>query len=990
MEYILAGTVIGAGYFLSSNKKKNIENKFSDDKKINIEVEPSQSDIYSSNYYKKSKLIESNLANKRFSMAKNAIDSNIIPPQFNNRIINDQNNAIKYLQYPSKNNTNNNKNTYISTLSGKPIDIDEFTHNNMSPFFGSSVKQNTYEFANQPLLELYTGTSNLSLEKNAIKPMFSACKNNIHGTQNNTKEEYSRYIGSKMKNNEKPMESQIVGPGLNNGYTHLPSGGFSQNDTRDYMLPKSTNELRVLTNPKITFEGRIIPGKNTIVNPGKQGKVEKHRPDTYSKWDKKRLFTTTGAYTKEKVKPCLIMKNTNRKITKSYTGSGAPVVNKKETFRPNVRVSTKNNYLTSGPRNLINKDKINDFGKDSINLPSNERDITGLRTHTTNLTSIVKAIISPIEDIFKTTRKENVIGNIRQSGNFNSNNKKQYTYDPNDIAKTTIKETTIHDNTIGNLAGKNKLTIYDPNDVARTTIKETNIHNNYSANIKNSNKITVYDPNDIARTTIKETNIHDNRSGNIESRDRGYTYDPNDIARTTIKETNIHDNRRGNIETRDRGYTYDPNDIARTTIKETNIHDNRRGNIETRDRGYTYDPNDIARTTIKETNIHDNRRGNIETRDRGYTYDPNDVARTTLKETNIHDNRHGNIESRDRGYTYDPNDIARTTLKETNIHDNRQGNIETRDRGYTYDPNDIARTTIKETNIHDIRTGNIESRINRGAVIDPETSKAKITNRNTLDQKETVLNMNLPDRGYTYDPNDIARTTIKETNIHDIRTGNMESKDKGYTYNPNDIAKTTIKETNIELVRTGNINRLEGNEGGYLTNPKQILNTNREFTSSEYMGVMDGDINGGGNGYLTNKTEAPNTNRQFFTKEYTGNADSINSKPATYEEYYNATINQLREGTLEGRNPTPSNVSLGINKNMINQESKKIEGDHINSRELNTTKIYNSINYIEPCSITVNKQDVNNDKIIDRIEPSTLDAFNNNPYTKPLDSYIFN
>ena len=75
---------------------------------------------------------------------------------------------------------------------------------------------------------------------------------------------------------------------------------------------------------------------------------------------------------------------------------------------------------------------------------------------------------------------------------------------------------------------------------------------------------------------------------------------------------------------------------------------------------------------------------------------------------------------------------------------------------------------------------------------------------------------------------------------------------------------------------------------------------------------------------------------------------------------------------------------------MINQESKKIEGDHINSRELNTTKIYNSINYIEPCSITVNKQDVNNDKIIDRIEPSTLDAFNNNPYTKPLDSYIFN
>ena len=28
-------------------------------------------------------------------------------------------------------------------------------------------------------------------------------------------------------------------------------------------------------------------------------------------------------------------------------------------------------------------------------------------------------------------------------------------------------------------------------------------------------KLSVYDPDDIAKTTIKETNIHDNRSGNM-------------------------------------------------------------------------------------------------------------------------------------------------------------------------------------------------------------------------------------------------------------------------------------------------------------------------------------------------------------------------------------------------------------------------------------------------------------------------------------------
>tara|TARA_Y100000385_G_scaffold281767_1_gene335125 strand:+ start:10047 stop:13007 length:2961 start_codon:yes stop_codon:yes gene_type:complete len=986
MEYLLAGTVLGAGYLLNSNNSNEQENNID-----NIEVEPTQSDIYSSDHYKVTKLKESNIANERFNKSKNAIDTNIIPPQFNNRIINTQNNSVKYLQYPNKI-TQNKNNKVISSLSGKPINFEEFTHNNMSPFFGSSVKQNTYELANQPLLELYTGTSNLCSEKDAIKPMFNPHKSNTNGTQINTSEVYNRFVPSNIKNNEKPIDSVLVGPGLNKGYTNVPSGGFGQNDTRDFMLPKTTNELRVLTNPKMSYSGRINAGKSTIVNRRKCGKIEKYRPDTYSKWDKDRLFTTTGAFTKEKNKSCLVVKDTNRKVTKSYTGSGAPATRKKENCRSNVKISTKNNYLTSGPRNMnIENKNTSDYGKNAINLATNERDITGTRTHTSNLTAIVKAIIAPVEDIFRTTRKENVIGNVRQTGNFaTTKNNKQYVYDPNDIAKTTIKETTIHDNSTGHLTAPNKLTSYDPNDVARTTIKETNIHNNRTGNMINNNKITVYDPNDIAKVTIKETNIHNSRHGNMESRDRGYTYDPNDLARTTIKETNIHDNRQGNLDTRDRGYTYDPNDVARTTIKETNIHDNRQGNLDTRDKGYTYDPTDLARTTIKETNIHDNRQGNLDARDKGYTYDPNDVAKTTIKETNIHDNRQGNLESRDRGYTYDPDDLARTTIKETNIHDNRQGNLESRDKGYTYDPNDIARTTIKETNIHDIRTGNMENRATRGFVIDPETGKARITNRNTLESEETVLNINLPDKGYTYDPNDIARTTIKETNIHDNRQGNMGNKDIGYVYDPNDLAKTTIKETNIDNTRSGNINNLQGNEGGYLTNPKQIINTNREFTTTEYVGAMDGDVSSSGLGYLTNEKEAPNTNRQFSTKEYTGTADSNNSNPMSYSDYYNATLNEIREGTLEGRQPTLSNVSLGVGKNMINQETKKIEGDQINSRELNTTKIYNSINYIDPCSVTTSKQVIDNEKIVDRIEPSTLDAFNNNPYTKPLDSYVFN
>ena len=61
-----------------------------------------------------------------------------------------------------------------------------------------------------------------------------------------------------------------------------------------------------------------------------------------------------------------------------------------------------------------------DYGKTSIKLNKNERDITGTRTHTSNLTSIVKALMAPILDIVKSTKKENNIGNIRQSGNLGS------------------------------------------------------------------------------------------------------------------------------------------------------------------------------------------------------------------------------------------------------------------------------------------------------------------------------------------------------------------------------------------------------------------------------------------------------------------------------------------------------------------------------------------------------------------------------------------
>ena len=76
---------------------------------------------------------------------------------------------------------------------------------------------------------------------------------NPYGSQSLDSEEYDRYVVGNIRTNESPIEKTYVGPGLNKGYTSEPSGGFQQSDKRDYLLPKTTNELRVKTNPKINI-----------------------------------------------------------------------------------------------------------------------------------------------------------------------------------------------------------------------------------------------------------------------------------------------------------------------------------------------------------------------------------------------------------------------------------------------------------------------------------------------------------------------------------------------------------------------------------------------------------------------------------------------------------------------------------------------------------------------------------------------------------------
>ena len=788
MDKLLFGGITGAGYLLSKNGKNNRKKNESN----NVFKQPSQKSIYETNYIDKNRQHEEILAKNNFKKSVNAINTNVIPPHFNSKITNTENNPINYLQ--------NKSDTYVSELTGNIIKPENIS-NNQIPFFGSHVRQTTNHDSNNSILSNHTGIEEFSKKKSTPVPLFEPTKD-IHityGTQQDNQELVDRINVSKYRKNELPFQKINVGPNLGSNYSANPSGGFHP-DVRPYIIPKGIDDLRPKTNPQISYKGRVVPGKSTVGKSTSKVDIQKNRPDTFYVNSSDRYLTTTGSYLKEKQNPCIIAKDTNRKYSKQVQGSAAPALVINQTKRSLYKKSTKNIYSKDGPRNAYKdgawtNEEFGDYGKKSHNLPQNERDITGKRSHISNLTTIVKALIAPVVDVLKTTRKENVQGNVRQTGNL----------------------------------GTSQIS-----------------------------KHVAWDPTDIAKTTIKETNIHDNRTGNINAETKNVAWDPNDVAKTTIKETNIHDNRTGNI------------------------------NGET--------------------------------------------------------------------------------------------------KNVAWDPNDVAKTTIKETNIHDTRTGNLRAD-GKGTVIDKKDMKFRTTIRETLEPETFTTNMKVRSRQTVHDPNDTTRTTIKETNIHDTRTGSLAGPVKLTVYDPNDVAKTTMKQTLIENDRTANIGGISMGSG-YLTNKHEAPNTNRQFTSDyEYEGIV---IRDKGMGYATNDKEAPNTNRQFTSDhEYEGTADSMYKRPSSYDTAYNARINQVKEGTLVGRQPTGQGSKIFNGKDKINMETKKIQGDSINTRELSTSKIYNSIKELKPCSITQEKNQYDYKIMDERIDPDLLNAFKKNPYTQSLSSYVY-
>jgi len=622
--------VLGLGYILSTDSKKKAKAEGFTSLDVNYE----QVGTNSGQNIKKQKtsVLKPNSASKELDLLYNFPSDKPIPSEPNpgpsGSFYDFSKPQLKNKAYDSKVklDTSNYEKTpvlakekvFTSPLSGVAMKPEDFTHANMVPFFRGSLKQNMADTGNRSILDNHTGSGLFQQEKREIASMFDPQREPTgvpYGSEIQTDFMQERIVAPTNRAGERPFEQVRVGKGLDQGFTSLPSGGYQQANSIEYAKPRGTDDLRTANNPKMTYKGVAIPGANFITKPGTIGEVRKHNPDTfYINENGERNFTTTGANLKAMERPVEVLRNTTRpETTQEYEGPAKSADFNATYTVPSTRAPMVKQHGSWGYRNAdsssyFNKNtdsEQNDYGKSSIEIRPNERLLTGERGQTLNpKPQATGKNTLPLQDGPRQTRKDEMLGNPNQAGYFSSGITKGIAYDPNDVARTTIKETTIDNDYLGVAAGPLKLKTYDPSDIARTTVKETTIDNDYLGVVAGPQKITVYDPDDVARTTIKETTIDNDYLGVVAGPQKITVYDPDDIARTTIKETTgdndylgIASNREGQKLT-----VYDPDDVMKLTQRNTlddvdfNRNFNRSDNPDKPYLPFT----DIARVTDRE------------------------------------------------------------------------------------------------------------------------------------------------------------------------------------------------------------------------------------------------------------------------------------------------------------------------------------------------------------------------------------------------------
>ena len=353
----------------------------------------------------------------------------------------------------------------IYSLTGNYLDSKEFKHNNMVPFYGGKIKGQVYGVnMAETMLDNMVGSGSQVIKKIEQAPLFKPQENMqwANGTPNMSDFFQSRVNPGMKNSNVKPFDSEYVGPGLDKGYTSNGSNGYNSGmEARDSWLPKTVDELRVATNPKLEYslDNHQGPSYAKVQNVGILGKVEKYHPDTFFINSQDRWLTTTGQEKGQALRPIQEVHATTRNTT-ACSYSGVAGGDKNASYVPSAYTAPKRAELDANDvpaSNAANRGPSEDgdaFIRSHTAYENNRSTLRQPDTYRSSFRGAMGAVIAPLMDAFRPTRKEEYGPNIRIYGDAGSNVKQNYVVNPGDTPATTIKETTLYspDSYIGNQA----------------------------------------------------------------------------------------------------------------------------------------------------------------------------------------------------------------------------------------------------------------------------------------------------------------------------------------------------------------------------------------------------------------------------------------------------------------------------------------------------------------------------------------------------------
>ena len=447
-------------------------------------------------------------------------------------------------------------NTFISPLTGLPMPLDQFTHNNMVPYFGGSVKQNVDSEVLGPRLEAFTGASRSDVryqhkeESAALFKPHRTFDPLLGGVGDDLRDAYLASM-PKPRNmaNQQPAPQLVGRPGIVGGET-----GDVYYVQRRHAYQPTVDQLRAASRPKLTFEGRVLPPAAQGVDRPQLPSVVRQANTLVKHNTAADMLPTTGAVTGPTSRPATVMPCTSRAETsgRTYIGPGGSAAVQQRTAARAGASHVPFRACLSGPQPgpvRSHVQGVTDYGKAGTVARPTVRQDTGMRIfgHQGIVSTAVKALIAPIQDALRTTRKEEMTDAPRTFGNVQQHGAVQprlTVYDANDVARTTLRETGAAEVPSANLrVTQFRPTVHDPADTARTARKETLIAeaaltNLYGANVRHV--LPMHNPDDAARTARKETQLHDAlQAGGVlrATHLRGPAYDPDATARTTVRET---------------------------------------------------------------------------------------------------------------------------------------------------------------------------------------------------------------------------------------------------------------------------------------------------------------------------------------------------------------------------------------------------------------------------------------------------------------------